>query len=1114
MKKTLKKVSFVAVFVMCIALALPVFTPLTKIYAEPTSSFVTAVEEIKIENFQDTAKKGEVYQIATGTVAGGNATVTVKNPYGVDVSVVDNAFVPDIAGNYTITYTYNGVSTDLKVKVEGVTQGTQIAFDENSKYIIPSVINPNNNNEGLKLTLPNPYVVDKDGKKIPDATITTTVSFSGDSSNFVFTEDAVTLEDSTKLDTLQLDKDAEGTYTITYKYLDGVKLVAFKKETIKADLSYNNDFEFTFDYDGTKPTTAEIGKETKLPKITVQNKETKDQIEYYYTVKAVLKIGEQTYTYTENDADNDVITFKDGQFYFTPIKDGDYVVTYIVKNLFGKEATVSSSSFEITDVQDSTAPVPVVTLPYTDADVVNGILDYVDASEAVASNSDVENVIMMPIWATDNANGIVDNNLKLYRTLTNSRNTVIFDESKDITENVAGKLLVFNSTLDMTGTDDSEVFVVYVNGKAYSIKKSQVYIVSEKTDEDALKAGTYTISYVADDKAGNGVKTAPYTIKLETGYEDTETPKVEFVENLPNAIFLDEEVNFATPTTTDTKDAHLSVYIAYTTTVAGMESEEVRADDADSIIKYDTDTKTYTLTVSDNTVEKVKVIAYSRDDSGNIGKAEQTIVVLKTGDTTPTTVVSKDTNIAQSDAGFVQGAEITLPTVVYSDDLVDYVNVEIIITNPSTPNPFNAYDAEIIRDAGSNQITVKDAKFVASLSGEYQITYVTTDASNNKTIVVFTLDVEANLQDLVLEFKGLPSEINNGKAERGETIKLDIPTLDLSNTSLKLKNDSYRVVVKGPTDYKLESNYSFTPNEIGTYRIQYVAEVLEDDDTPYETVTSKEFKIEVTDTTGPTFVDFSDILSYFAEKNANGSVAKGTTMAIRLPQCNDEDIDLATSYVTISAPNSSRTTCYLNNPEELNGYTFSKDATYTITYTLVDIYGNETKQSATLDVGDVEPPKITVKDDLFKSEYKINDVINVDLSKISAIDKVDGEILIYNETTKKYSTQEKAEIKITVKNTTTGSEVANDVTSTNTDLNFQYTITTAGEYSVTIEISDTTGKVATYDNISFSVSENPNNGMSAEEILGTILIVISVLLLVGVITYFIVSKKKLEKRMK
>ena len=164
MKKTLKKVSFVAVFVMCIALALPVFTPLTKIYAEPTSSFVTAVEEIKIENFQDTAKKGEVYQIATGTVAGGNATVTVKNPYGVDVSVVDNAFVPDIAGNYTITYTYNGVSTDLKVKVEGVTQGTQITFDENSKYIIPSVINPNNNNEGLKLTLPNPYVVDKDGR--------------------------------------------------------------------------------------------------------------------------------------------------------------------------------------------------------------------------------------------------------------------------------------------------------------------------------------------------------------------------------------------------------------------------------------------------------------------------------------------------------------------------------------------------------------------------------------------------------------------------------------------------------------------------------------------------------------------------------------------------------------------------------------------------------------------------------------------------------------------------------------------------------------------------------------------------------------------------------------
>ena len=151
---------------------------------------------------------------------------------------------------------------------------------------------------------------------------------------------------------------------------------------------------------------------------------------------------------------------------------------------------------------------------------------------------------------------------------------------------------------------------------------------------------------------------------------------------------------------------------------------------------------------------------------------------------------------------------------------------------------------------------------------------------------------------------------------------------------------------------------------------------------------------------------------------------------------------------------------------------------------------------------------------LLKEEYKIGDTLTIDLSKITAIDKVDGEILTYNEQTKKYSIKDDAKITITVTNTTTGTALTNDVTSMDSDLNFQFTIETAGEYSVKIEISDTVGKVGTYDDLGFVVTEDANAGMSAEEVLGTVLIIISVLMLAGVIVYFIVSKKKSDKKWK
>lgn len=1137
MKKFLKKFSFLIAIVICFGLAGPIMAPLC-VFAEPdpepVAGYTVANEDgIIIPDFKPEGAKGIPYTIAEGYVGSpaNRATVSVKDFYGRDVTLIGdtNSFIPQNAGIYYVTYAYgepegvNYQSTTLKVNVSNTTKGVEISFEENSEQIVPSIINPKKDaGEGYEITLPNPVVLDAEGEVIDEAVVTRDLIFngSGDAGTDYKLLEANTTGNDGDFDILVMNPESNGTYTISYKYLVDGKLVAYTQKTIKADLNYDNDFEFTYNYNSNIPESAEIGVATKLPTIIAKNITTQkdDQVEVYYTVKAELVTG-TTITYELGD-ENDVITFKDGAYYFTPIKDGDYVITYTVKNFFGKTASVSSTSFEIEGVKDSIAPVPVVVMPYTEADFEDGVLNYVEATEALANNQKPENIFVFPIYATDAANGIVEDNLTLYRTIKDTTGTIIFDESVDMPEddkdlNVNGKILVFNSTIvDFeTKGDGDTVFTVYLKGVSYEIKKSEVYIVPDDALNKVIGSKTYTISYVAEDKSKHTSKaTQPFPIALSADFLDEEAPVVTFSENLPTAIMLDEEVKFIAPTASDNKDSRLSVYLTYITTTGGVDSAEIRADAEDSIITYDKDTNYYKFKVTDNEVSQIKIIASSRDNSGNIGNAEQTVLVLRTGDTGITTIDSIDANIVQNnERGYIQGNEILLPTVVYNDDLVDYLNVEITIENDGVL--INSYDASIIRSGET--LTLSNAKFFANLKGDYVITYISTDAGNNKTILVFNLLISTNPEDIIVEFTGLDTQINGGKAERNETIKLPIPNLVYDETELELVDGSYKVVITGLANYELYSNYLFKPKKPGTYYIKYIADfkVIDSPEFPFETVESRTFQIEVTDTIAPEIENLVEIGNFFDELNAEG-VEPNTVLNIRPPYCNADDLDLEASYVKVSTTTASSYTIYLNEIDELTDFNkFTRNDTYTISYVLIDKYDNETQKTFQLNVGDCEPPVFTGLEDLFESEYALNEEIIVDLSKITVKDEVDGEILIYNEDDNTYSVLENASFTITIKNVQTGDVVKNDLEIDNDDLRFQFTIKTAGEYKVTIEAKDTAGQTAT-EELTFIVAADNNAGMTAEEILGTILIIVSLLLLGGVITYFVVSKKKLENKYK
>ena len=67
---------------------------------------------------------------------------------------------------------------------------------------------------------------------------------------------------------------------------------------------------------------------------------------------------------------------------------------------------------------------------------------------------------------------------------------------------------------------------------------------------------------------------------------------------------------------------------------------------------------------------------------------------------------------------------------------------------------------------------------------------------------------------------------------------------------------------------------------------------------------------------------------------------------------------------------------------------------------------------------------------------------------------------------------------------------------------------------MTIEVEDGVGHVTVNDECKFTVSSKTKSTTETYKVVGTVLIVISVLVLAGVIIYFIVSKVKLDKELK
>ena len=175
----------------------------------------------------------------------------------------------------------------------------------------------------------------------------------------------------------------------------------------------------------------------------------------------------------------------------------------------------------------------------------------------------------------------------------------------------------------------------------------------------------------------------------------------------------------------------------------------------------------------------------------------------------------------------------------------------------------------------------------------------------------------------------------------------------------------------------------------------------------------------------------------------------------------------------------------------------------------VDYLGQKVGDPKTLEYsitnGDVTAPEITLEDNFIQSTYNLGDTLRINMAGMTVTDNITKDEALLKST-----------IKIDLENTDTDEtwrDLDNEGNAEAGEYIFTHPLESAGDYTMTITITDEAGNKATRT-VSFTVSTESSDPVNVTEVLGGILIAVSVVALAGVVIYFIVSKVKLDKREK
>ena len=599
--------------------------------------------------------------------------------------------------------------------------------------------------------------------------------------------------------------------------------------------------------------------------------------------------------------------------------------------------------------------------------------------------------------------------------------------------------------------------LVFNKTEGYTLGALQV-----DTGVDLVNGRTYRVYYNATDKFGKSAPAQYYDIKVDNTLV-YEQPTVDFNDILPLNAVNGDVIEFSAPSFSDENDERLLEKVEYAYG-SGAFQEVPFEDDM------------YRLTV--DTEEATLSIRITAENNGGLTGTKTHVINIDDINDDDVPVITNSGLLAEE---YDQNDLVILPTITVADKYIQSITakVEHIDAEGKTTDAY-ANIATITLSDTEKQVT---GSLTPVKAGTYRVRYTVSDKGNNLVIQDFMFYVNEDPELIDRRFSNLPVSINEGKAEVGETVKLPNATIIAGQGEAT----SHYVKVEGPSGSAEITNDKFVPYAVGTYKLQYVGKAGTYD------IYSQVYTIEVKDTKAPT---------YYLNETVNRTADKGDVLTIPMISVDDGEfgvgVNLKDSYVSVKSKNSIPVKYSLEELyESTKTATLSYEEEYTLTYYIVDNAGNEaTPLEYHIAVGDVSNPTIELAEDIIPATINKGDKITIDLADITINDVDDKTMTVEDNVT------------IKLWNTTLNKEV--------TPLDGQgagkyvFEVANAGSYEFIFTVTDRANH-STEIKKTFVIDAESNNGTEKTQVIGTILIVVSVLALVGVILYFILTKRKNDR---
>ena len=1081
-----------------------------------------------------------------GTNTDAYFTLTAENK--IKVNTLNN-------GTYKVVYIVNGVySNAYRVQVKNVSYSLNFVKNNVNALVKPTIAlleeNEDTSDEKKWVKLPT-ATVNKivDGEEVETAYLPTIeTTFSGEEITATNYETLAAAKTAIKESTtpvqfinittgddagLYVLPTVEGKFAVTYSYNAGANRPS-KTYTINVVEDFEEPTELTI----ATPTlpSFELGDtDIELPKLTVSNKYS-ENIAYNIT-KVRIENESNPSAYIElkdNDLTFDLTLEAFAREGYTPTdyKDlsGNYKVTYYIVDAYGIEKDVTYKKEKVTI---NSNPTVYMAYNYTVEEVEGK--NVVDESKVDTSfEADLKreyhytNIVVPAAYAEDKVSTY--NDLAIVRTLVDASTRDIYYIDNVKYENGA--------IVPIDEEKDNKNYALADDYKADVSKAVAFKFAATESEEDDFAGKTFILRYQVyskNVKSRNGRLVSPttaseYTFKVVDEFEQS-TPEVK-ITNLSSLVSAkqDEEITVKV-SANDNKDTRL------TTRVFAVEGSVNKADAQDKIqkaVRATLDADDYVIGNSNilddanfitaiqkdyATFAKVEaadantfkfaatknstIIAVTVNDNGTIAIATRTIAIKNTTEeVAPEYSVVSAGSFAKGNVDKIHaltaniGDTIELPTIAFADTEDNSLAVNVVYYIGETPET----KAGIQYLTPSNYLlignTISGGEIFASKAGTYNIIYTATDDAGNTTVVTYSFEVEEVKKPVIsVDVTGEDVEYLDGvvTAKSGAIIKLDSSEINYGYaTTVQIMNGGLYYEALGDNEYQFFG--------AGTYTVKFNAGVGEDK------AEEKIIKIKVEAVELKWEDSFATIPEY-AKVNE--------TVFLPLATTNDgAKIDVK---VTLGKEGKEVKTTYVND-----GWTFvpEKNGVYYVTYTAENenYVLDDSKSEFTINVGDNVEPKLTVskktelsKDIVFDGSNDVEYKVAIDTSSKTLIVKIinNGKTTTINTG---LSVTDKNDAGTMDNNTSAlwrsvKAELISDSGIIEPGEANQWFINGTGKVTLKITAEDKYEKVGETV-INFNVVRKTDAKDNNDTVVGTIMVVIASVILVGAVAYFVFAGKK------